>query len=381
MINTTRIESIDRLRGLVMLLMALDHTRDFFGNSSLTPRDVNEPLLFMTRWVTHLCAPTFIFLAGVSIYLWQRRHTKKETSRYLLFRGLWLIVLAFTLVKAIWTFNISPDFMIVQVIWVIGASMVIMSTAIYMPMRLLALLSVVMIAGHNAFDTISAEKLGVYRWLWAMLHEQAILSPWRNVKFYVSYPLVPWLAVMSLGYCFGVFFLLPKSSRIRCYLNVGITLIALFIVLRFSNYYGDPVPWVNQGTTVTKILSFINCEKYPPSLLYLLMTLGPALLLLAFMENAQGKLSTLLLVFGRVPLLFYVVHIFVIHLLAVTVAAVKGENLDWLFNEPFFSKPVDYGYNLGIVYVVWIVVIACLYPVCGKYWQLKQNHKALFRYL
>jgi uncharacterized membrane protein len=271
--------------------------------------------------------------------------------------------------------------MIAQVIWVIGISMVIMSTAIYLPLRALALLSLVMIVGHNAFDTISAEKLGTYRWLWVLLHEEAILTPWRNVKFYVSYPLIPWPAVMSLGYCFGGFFLRPKSSRILCHLLFGFTSIVLFIILRFSNYYGDPMPRINQGTTVTKILSFINCEKYPPSLLYLLMTLGPALLLLALLENAQGKISRLLLVFGRVPLLFYMIHVAVIHLFAVIVAAVKGENLDWLFNEPYFSKPVDYGYNLGIVYLVWIVVIACLYPICINYWQLKQKHNALFRYL
>jgi uncharacterized membrane protein len=369
------------LRGLVILLMALDHTRDFFGSSGLNPRDVHDPLLFMTRWVTHLCAPTFIFLAGVSIYLWQQRHTKKETSRFILIRGLWLILLEFTLVKLGWTFNINPEFMVAQVIWVIGASMVFMSLVIYLPLRLMVLLSAVLIIGHNAFDTISAEKLGEYKWLWVVLHEQAILTPWSNVKFFVAYPLIPWLAVMPLGYCFGGFFLQPKSSRIRCYLIFGIISIALFIVLRFSNYYGDPMPWIDQGTIVTKILSFINCEKYPPSLLYLLMTLGPALLLLAFMENAQGNLSRLLLVFGRVPLLFYIIHLPVIHLFAVTVAAVRGENLAWLFKEPVFSKPVDYGYNLGIVYLVWIVVISCLYPVCRKYRQLKQKHKALFRYL
>jgi len=247
----------------------------------------------MTPWVTHICAPTFIFLAGVSIYLWQQRHTKKETSRFILIRGLWLILLEFTLVKLGWTFNISPEFMAAQVIWVIGMSMVFMSIAIYLPLRLVALLSAVLIIGHNAFDTISAEKLGEYKWLWALLHEQAIVTPWSNVKLFVVYPLIPWLAVMSLGYCFGGYFLQPKSSRIRYYLIFGITSIALFTALRFSNYYGDPMPWIDQGTTVTKILSFINCEKYPPSLLYLLMTLGLASLLLVFMENAQGKLSRL----------------------------------------------------------------------------------------
>lgn len=285
------------------------------------------------------------------------------------------------MVRAGWTFNINPRFMDAQVIWVIGVSMVFMSIAIYLPFRLLALLSGIMIIGHNAFDTISAENLGAYRWLWVVLHEQAMLTPWNNMQLYVSYPLIPWPAVMSLGYCFGGYFLQPKSSRIRYYLIFGITSIALFTALRFSNYYGDPMPWIDQGTTVTKILSFINCEKYPPSLLYLLMTLGLASLLLVFMENSQGKLSRLLLVFGRVPLLFYIIHIPLIHLFAVTVAAFRGENLAWLFKDPFFSKPVDYGYSLGIVYLVWIVVIACLYPVCRKYRQLKQTHKALFRYL
>jgi uncharacterized membrane protein len=378
---TSRIESIDILRGLVIVLMALDHSRDFFSGSGLDPRNVHDSMLFMTRWVTHLCAPTFIFLAGVSIYLWQHRHTKKETSRIILFRGLWLILLEFTVVRAGWTFNINPRFMDAQVIWVIGVSMVFMSIAIYLPFRLLALLSGIMIIGHNAFDTISAENLGAYRWLWVVLHEQAMLTPWNNMQLYVSYPLIPWPAVMSLGYCFGGYFLQPKSSRIRYYLIFWITSIALFTALRFSNYYGDPMPWIDQGTTVTKILSFINCEKYPPSLLYLLMTLGLASLLLVFMENSQGKLSRLLLVFGRVPLLFYMIHVAVIHLFAVIVATVKGENQDWLLNEPYFSKPADYGYNLGIVYLVWIVVIACLYPICINYWQLKQKHNALFRYL
>jgi len=378
---TSRIESIDMLRGLVIVLMAFDHTRDFFGRSGLNPRDVHEPLLFMARWVTHICAPTFIFLAGVSIYLWQQKHTKKATSRYILIRGLWLILLEFTLVRLGWTFNINPEFMIAQVIWVLGVSMVFMSIAIYLPLRLVALLSVVLIIGHNAFDTISVEKLGAYQWLWAVLHKQFILTPWNNVHLFVTYPLIPWLAVMSLGYCLGGYFLHPKSSRIRYYLIFGITSLALFTALRFSNYYGDPKPWIDQGTAVTKILSFINCEKYPPSLLYLLMTMGLASLLLVFMENAQGKLSRLLLVFGRVPLFFYIIHLPVIHLSAVTVAAVRGENLAWLFKEPFFSKPVDYGYNLGIVYLVWVFVIACLYPACLKYRQLKQKYNVLFRYL
>lgn len=376
---TARIESIDKMRGLVMVLMALDHTRDFFGGSGFNPRDVNEPLLFMTRWITHLCAPSFIFLAGVSIYLWQQQgHTKTQTSRFVLLRGLWLIFLEFTWIRVSWTFTISPEFMIAQVIWAIGVAMVIMAAAIYVPIRILALLSAIIIAGHNAFDKLDAEKLGGYRGLWVVLHQPETLTLWDNTQLFVLYPLVPWFAVMSLGYCFGGYFLRQNPGR-YC-LRFGAASIALFTALRFGNYYGDPAPWLNQGTVTNKILSFINCEKYPPSLLYLLITLGVALLLLAMLEKMRGKLSGLLLVFGRVPLFFYLIHIPLIHLAAVAAAAIKGDDMAWLFG-PLLARPVGSGYNLGVVYSVWLAVIVCLYPLCRKYGRLKQRHKDVLSYL
>lgn len=378
---TARIQSIDRLRGLVILLMALDHTRDFFAGSGINPRDVHAPLLFMTRWITHLCAPTFIFLAGASIFLWQQNHSKRETSYFNLTRGFWLIFLEFSVVKLGWTFNVNLDFMVAQVIWAIGVSMVFMSMAIYLPMRWLALFSGITIIGHNALDIISAEQFGAYKGLWVILHEQALLTPWHNVRLFIAYPLIPWLAVMSLGYCVGGYFLHAQTTRIRYFLSVGISLIVLFIALRFSNVYGDPKPWITQDTTLATLLSFINCEKYPPSLLYLLMTLGISALLLVGMENLQGKLSTVLLTFGRVPLLFYVIHLPILHLFAIILAAINGQSLDWLFKDPFASKPADYGYSLAVVYMVWIVTVACLYPVCHKYWLLKLRHNGLFRYL
>lgn len=378
---SSRIESIDKLRGLVILLMALDHTRDFLYAGSSNPRDTHEPLLFMTRWITHLCAPTFIFLAGISIYLWQQKHTKKETSHFIFLRGLWLVFLEFTFVRVAWTFDIIPGFVDAQVIWAIGMSMVFMSLTIYLPVRWLALLSGIMIAGHNVFDFIKAENLGSYKALWIVLHEQAQLTDWHGMQIFVTYPLIPWLAVLSLGYCCGGYFLQPQTSRIRYYFIFGISSVVLFIALRFSNYYGDPMPWLNEGTMLTQILSFINCEKYPASLLYLLMTLGLASLLLVLLEKAQGKFGELLLVFGRVPLLFYIVHIVVIHVFALALAAIRGEDLAWLFIEPFSSKPSGYGYSLAVVYLIWIIVIACLYPVCRSYWSLKQKHNGLFRYL
>ncbi len=381
MTMTTRIESIDRLRGLVILLMALDHTRDFFSGGGISPRDVHAPLLFMTRWITHLCAPTFIFLAGASIFLWQQNHSKKETSRFNLIRGLWLIFLEFSVVKLGWTFNVSLEFMVAQVIWAIGVSMVFMSMAIYLPMRWLAMLSVITIAGHNVLDSIDAGQFGDYKWLWVLLHEQAPLTLWANVQVFIAYPLIPWLAVMSLGYCVGGYFLQPATTRSRHFLFIGISLITLFALLRYSNIYGDPKPWLTQDTRLATLLSFINCEKYPPSLLYLLMTLGVGSLLLVVMENLQGKLSELLLTFGRVPLLFYVIHLPLLHLFAIALAAINGENLAWLFKDAFDSKPAGYGYGLGMVYMVWLVAVACLYPVCRNYWRLKSKYSGLFRYL
>ncbi len=375
-----RIESIDRLRGLVILLMALDHTRDFFAGSGINPRDVHAPLLFMTRWITHLCAPTFIFLAGASIFLWQQNHSKKETSRFNLIRGFWLILLEFSLVKFGWTFNFNPEFMVAQVIWAIGVSMVFMSIAIYLPIRGLAFISGLIIVGHNALDVYTADQFGDLKWLWVILHQQASLNPWSNVQLFIAYPIIPWLAVMSLGYCFGNYFLLKPAIRTRYFLGFGISLITAFIVLRFSNIYGDPKPWIVQDQIPATLFSFINCEKYPPSLLYLLMTLGIAAILLVVMENIQGKLGKLLLIFGQVPLLFYVIHLPVLHLFAIGLTAVNGQSIDWLFKDPFDSKPAGYGYHLGIVYLIWLATIAFLYPVCLKYRELKIKHADLLRY-
>jgi uncharacterized membrane protein len=237
------------------------------------------------------------------------------------------------------------------------------------------------IVGHNALDIISAEQLGAYKGLWVILHEQALLNLWYNVQLFIAYPLIPWLAVMSLGYCVGGYFLLPQATRIRYFFVFGISLIVLFIALRFSNVYGDPKPWMTQDTLIATLLSFINCEKYPPSLLYLSMTLGIGALLLVVLENLQGKFSSVLKTFGQVPLLFYVIHLPVLHLFAIMMAAINGESLAWLFKDPFDSKPADYGHSLAVVYVVWLVTIACLYPVCYKYRQLKLKHNVLFRYL
>jgi uncharacterized membrane protein len=303
----TRLDSVDLLRGLVMVVMALDHTRDFFGAGGLNPRDVADPALFMTRWVTHFCAPIFIFLAGVSAYLYGTRgRTTTEVSRFLFTRGFWLIVLEFTLVRLGWTFGLGTEFYMMQVIWAIGASMVALSVLVWLPRGAILLVAVAMIAGHNLLDGIHATDFGSAGWLWNILHEPALLTLAGDVKLRVLYPLIPWIGVMAAGYTLGPAFALSSDERARLFVRLGLAVTAGFLVLRLSNVYGDPAPWLVHDGLLPSVLSVLNVEKYPPSLLYLMMTLGPALLLLTAFERVSGSLAAWITTFGRVHLLFFV---------------------------------------------------------------------------
>jgi uncharacterized membrane protein len=276
-----RLDSIDLLRGLVMALMALDHTRDFFGGSGWNPRDVTDPALFLTRWITHFCAPTFIFLAGLAAYLYGARgRSTPEVSRYLLTRGFLLIVLEFTVIRVAWTFNLRFDQLSAGVIWTIGASMIVLAGLIYLPRAVLAAVAVAMIAGHNLLDSVQAESLGSAGWVWHFLHQPGLVRL-DDVTVYVLYPLIPWIGVMAAGYAFGPVMKLDTKIRRRWLLRLGGAVIVGFVLLRATNLYGDPATWTKQDTWSATALSFLNCEKYPPSLLFLMMTLGPALLLLA----------------------------------------------------------------------------------------------------
>jgi uncharacterized membrane protein len=292
-----------------MLLMALDHTRDFFGSSAMNPRDVNDPALFLTRWVTHFCAPVFIFLAGISAFLYgSRGRRKRELSRFLFTRGAWLVLIELTVVMFGWTFNAAFDFFVLQVIWAIGWSMIALAWLIYLPRGVIATLALVIIAGHNLLDGIEANRFRDFRWLWLLLHEPGFLSPVSGVKVFALYPLIPWIGVMAAGYAFGPM-LLPERQRRSWLLGSGVLLVGVFVGLRAVNVYGDPAQWLAQEGWVASLLSFINCEKYPPSLLYLAMTLGPALIALGVFERVRGKVSQWLITFGRVPFLYYVAHI------------------------------------------------------------------------
>ena len=359
-----RIGSVDTLRGLVMVIMALDHTRDFFSTTGFNPRDVTDPLLFLTRWVTHFCAPTFILLAGLSAFLYGRGKSLGELSRFLLVRGLFLILIDLTLIKFGWRFELDLYRLSAGVIFVIGVSMVVLSALIWLPRWALASLVLLMFAGHNLLDNVRAEDLGEASGAWHVLHEPGLVPLGDGVTLYVLYPLVPWIGVMASGYLLGPVMQLEQGKRQRILLAVGAAITVGFLVLRVTNVYGDPTPWVPQDTWLSTILSFLNCEKYPPSLLYLMMTLGPALILLALFEQINGALASFLATFGRVPFFYYVVHIYLIHALAVATAfAITGA----------LATTPEINFSLTGVYIVWLMVVVLLYPICRWFSELKEK--------
>jgi uncharacterized membrane protein len=361
----TRLQSVDILRGLVVALMALDHTRDFFSTDSFNPRDVSDPALFLTRWITHLCAPTFIFLAGLSAYLYGRGRPLTELSRFLFFRGLWLILIEFTLVRVAWTFDLGfADLAFAGVIWVIGASMIVLAALVNLPRWGIVALALAMIAGHNLLDGIRAQDLGAAGAVWHMLHEPGRAQLGATVGVYVLYPLIPWIGVMIAGYALGPVMLLEPKARQRVLVALGAGVTFGFVALRATNLYGDPAPWTVQEMPLSTVLSFVNCEKYPPSLLFLMMTLGPALMLLAAFEHAWGQLAGRLATFGQVPFFFYVAHIYLIHALAVATG--------FAMTGALASRP-ELGLSLASVYPIWLLVLVLLYPLCLWFGELKER--------
>jgi len=366
----TRVASIDILRGLVMVLMALDHVRDFFTSVRFDPLDLSQTSvpLFLTRWVTHFCAPTFVLLAGVSAYLMSQRCSRAELSRFLFTRGLWLVALEVTLISLVWTFNVRYDHgVFLQVIWAIGVSMMVLAVLVHLPMRALVLFSFVVICGHNFLDGLQPQDFGAGSSLWSVLH---VFGPIPHA--FVAYPLIPWIAVMSLGYCIGALFELPQQQRVQRFMWLGTASLVAFVVLRAPNVYGDPSDWTLQSTTLGTLLSFVNVQKYPPSLHYLLITLGVGLLLLAAFESARGKVGEVLRTFGRVPLFFYVLHIALAHVAAGVAGYATGFGFT-LFTVDFLQVPQQWGFSLPVVYLVWILVLATLYPACRWFAAVKRR--------
>ncbi|HXV12984.1 MAG TPA: heparan-alpha-glucosaminide N-acetyltransferase domain-containing protein [Candidatus Krumholzibacteria bacterium] len=378
----SRVASVDLIRGAVMVLMAIDHVRVYAG----VPAGGPEPAVFFTRWITHFCAPAFVFLAGSSAFLYGRTHA--GLSRFLTTRGLWLVFLELTFMRWAWTFNFDyAHYEMAGVIWVIGWSMILMAALVKLPAKVVGAVGVVIIAGHNLMDPLIGERIDAVAgsslaWLWKILYLGFWAGPIQfgpdGPTLIVLYSIIPWVGVMAAGYGFGRVLILEPARRDRVCMTLGLGAIALFIVLRGLNWHGDPFPW-NASEGMPAPLAFLNTTKYPASLSFLLMTLGPTIALIPLLERARGTLARWITVFGRVPFFFYVLHIPLIHALALVVSQIRlGEVTPWLFaNHPMGVPPAPEGYmwSLALLYAVWAVVIAMLYFPCRWFAGLKARRK------
>lgn len=370
-----------------MVIMALDHVRDFFHIGAFNDDPLNiattTPLLFFTRFITHYCAPSFVFLSGASIYLQSLRKTKKELSAFLIKRGLWLIIAEFFIISLGWTFNPFYNVIPFQVIWAIGISMVILGFTIHLPFRAVLIIGLLIVAGHNLLDIPEGAKDFKPGFWWDLLHHgQFAAYPFAaNHVVLIIYPFVPWTGLMMLGYCLGWFFTptFTAEKRMKTLSMLGLLLILFFVAVRFANVYGDPHPWVKQDTMLKTFFAFIKVEKYPPSLLYLCITIGPMLLVLAWMERLSNAFTRFMSVFGRTAFFYYILHIYLIHLLCAIAFFMRGHNMDDAIanmqNLPFLFQVPGEGYGLGGVYLVWIFVVVLLYPLCKWYDRYKTSHR------
>ncbi|HOJ39208.1 MAG TPA: heparan-alpha-glucosaminide N-acetyltransferase domain-containing protein [bacterium] len=391
-----RIKSIDLLRGIAMVLMVLDHTRDFItgGQHSSTDLQSTTFLLFMTRWITHFCAPAFVFLAGLAAHLQiQKGKTKKELTRFLITRGLWLILLEITWINF---FIFLPfkhgmilrDFVWLQVIWAIGVSMIFLAGLIHLPIRWITVTGLSMIFFHNLLDGVNfSSNNHVAYALWLILHKPGMFHLWgqNGPSIFVLYPLIPWIGVMATGYTFGIFYNMEAQRRQKYLLIMGAIASFLFLLLRLANSYGDPSKWTVQNSLLFTVLSFLNTTKYPPSLLFLMMTLGPAILLLSWLEKipeadnsrrSYSRIYQTVLTFGRVPLFFYLLQWPLAHITAISFYFIAGKPVKHLFFDPvsFINRDVS-GFSPGWVYIVWVLNILLLYPFCRWFANVKKRYK------
>ncbi len=382
-VKSIRIESIDLLRGVVMIIMALDHVRDYFHADAFlySPTDLTQTngWLFATRWITHFCAPAFVFLAGTSAFLVGSRKGKNELSAFLFKRGLWLIVLEFTVINFSWFFNVHFSFLALTVIWALAIGMILLAAVIHLPFKMILAIGLLLVVGHNLLDSVHLADNTTAANVWAVLHVPTVFQL-GYFKVFSGYPILPWSGIMFLGYCFGTLYKpsFDAQKRKKILLQLGSGLILLFVVIRFINSYGDPSPWNVQPNAFFTFLSFINVTKYPPSLLYVLITLGPAMIFLALSEKMRGKLSQYVIALGRVPMFFYIIHIYFIHSLALIAALATGFSASDMTFTTWVTDSVNlkgYGFSLGVVYLVWTSVVLLLYPACLWYDRYKTGHK------
>jgi uncharacterized membrane protein len=422
--SSSRLDSVDLLRGLVMALMALDHTRDFFHKGALhgiDPLDLSTTTvpLFFTRWITHFCAPVFVFLAGTGAFLSTTRgKSKRDLSWFLITRGLWLVLLELTWIRwAGWNYGINLHEHWGIVIWAIGWSMVVLAALVHLPTWAITTFGIAMIATHNAFDGVKPETFGPLAWLWQILHAGGKFQITPDVTFGAGYPLIPWIGVMATGYGFGTILLREPAARQRWLFRIGLNMIVVFFIIRFTLdgntphetshstvmreflrlfTYGDSHPWTSQPTGFRTLLSMLDCTKYPPSLCYLLMTLGPAAIVLALLDRAvaapslpasggeEGRppsghampiLLRPILVFGRVPLFYYLIHLPLIHGLSVALHVLRFGHANWLYGSTPAKTPPDAGFDLWVVYLAWIIAVFMLYPACQWFADLKRRRR------
>jgi len=372
-----------------MIIMAIDHVRDYFHSDAFlySPTDLSRTTipLFLTRFITHYCAPVFIFLAGVCAYLYGVKRSKKELSCFLFSRGVWLIVAELFIVTLFQTFNSRYPFFNLQVIWATGICMVVMSAIIHFDKRLILTLALLIIAGHNLFDAVHVPGIGVPSFAWSVLHEPGDFR-FGNFLFSVKYPVLPWIGIMALGYYLGSLYApdYDAERRKNMLLFLGVISIVLFILLRLSNVYGDAGHWAIQKNFMLSLLSLLNVTKYPPSFLYTLITLGPALIFLSLSEKPLNRWTARIAVFGRVPLFYYLVHFFLIHLMAIAGAVFLGYRWqDMILSVRINASPAlkGYGFNLVIVYMVWVVLLTILYPLCKRFDRFKRANLAKYKWL
>lgn len=384
-----RIESIDLLRGFVMIIMALDHTRDFFHKTAFTDDPLNlattTPALFLTRWITHYCAPVFVFLAGTSAFFQSTRKAKPELSKFLISRGLWLVFIEIVVVNLAVTFDPNYTIIGLQTIWSIGISMIILGLAIWMPFPLLLTTGLVIVFGHNALDFYEQQfpPNHTYNIFYSFLHRSGVYPLNKEHSLLIFYPFLSWAGLMMLGYCFGKLFSKYQGVQRRKVLTwLGLGVIFFFIALRATNLYGDAFHWSTQKNLLYTVFSFINTVKYPPSLLYMCMTIGPAILFIAWWGNVKNGVTKFITVYGRVPFFYYVLHFTLIHILSTIAFFTRGHSvaqgihsINEGANAPFNFVIAGEGYSLWVVYAVWIFVFVSLYPLCKWFSEYKQTHK------
>jgi len=377
----SRVESIDLLRGVIIVVMALDHAHDFFGSLTTQPTDLatTTPALFFTRWITHLCAPVFFLLAGTSAALTLRRMSKPALARFLLTRGLWLLFLDAVVMRFALQFNVDYHVTMLVVLWALGWAMIVLAGLIWLPRWLIAVFGLALIVGHNALDNVDAAQFGAWAPLWHLLHQPGPLYADDNHLVFAAYVLIPWIGVTAMGYVLGAAYAWPERFRRSLLLWLGIALVLGFVALRYSNVYGDPLPWSAQKTPLFTLMSFVDTNKYPPSLLFLMMTLGPALLLLRAFERGVPALLRPAHTIGRVPLFFYIVHFYLIHALATLACWMRYGTVTNMFQSPDlghfpFTAPPGWDFGLPVVYLVWMFVVVSLYPLCNWFAGVRRRH-------